>query len=55
LPGSDDQFIVALKSEERDGKAVASYLCFFRLSDGQFLIEEQKFDGPYKFEGLIIY
>uniref|UniRef100_A0A915MC05 Uncharacterized protein n=1 Tax=Meloidogyne javanica TaxID=6303 RepID=A0A915MC05_MELJA len=26
LPGSDDQFIVALKSEERDGKAVASYL-----------------------------
>lgn len=55
LPGSDDQFIVALKSEERDGKAVASYLCFFRFSDGQFLLEEQKFDGPYKFEGLIIY
>ncbi|KAF7633635.1 hypothetical protein Mgra_00006943 [Meloidogyne graminicola] len=53
LPGSDDQFIIALKSEEHNGKAVASYLSFFRLHDGHFLLEEQKFDGPYKFEDLI--
>jgi soluble calcium-activated nucleotidase 1 len=55
LPGTDDQILVALKSEERNGKAVASYLCVFRLSDGKILLEEQKFDGPYKFEGLIVY
>jgi len=55
LPGTEDQILVALKSEERNGKAVASYLSVFRLSDGQIILPEQKFDGPYKFEGLILY
>jgi soluble calcium-activated nucleotidase 1 len=34
LPGSHDDVLVALKSEERDGAAVASYLFVYRLSDG---------------------
>lgn len=55
LPGTNDQIIVALKSEERDGSAIASYLCVFRVADGQMLLNEQKFDGPYKFEGIVVY
>lgn len=55
LPGTNDQIAVALKSEERGGRAIASYLCVFRVADGQMLLDEQKFDGPYKFEGIIVY
>lgn len=38
LPGSNDNIIVALKSEERNGVPVASYLFVYRLSDGMLFV-----------------
>ncbi|KAL3096031.1 hypothetical protein niasHS_005790 [Heterodera schachtii] len=55
LPNTEDDIIVAIKSEERGGKPIASYLFVFRLSDGHVLLDDQKFDGPYKFEGIVVY
>lgn len=52
VPGTRDDIIVALKSEEKDGVAVASYLTVFQLSTGHVLLEEQSLTGPYKFEGV---
>ena len=52
LPGSQDDIIVALKSEERDGVAVGSYIVVFSYSTGRILLEEKALTGPYKFEGL---
>lgn len=52
LPGSNDNIIVALKSEERNGVPVASYLFVYRLSDDRILLDDTRFDGPHKFEGI---
>lgn len=53
LPGSGDSIIVALKSQEKDGVAVASYLTVFDAASGQVLLDEQQVgSGPYKYEGL---
>lgn len=52
LPDSQDDIIVALKSEERDGIAVGSYIIVFSYSSGRILLEEKALTGPYKFEGL---
>jgi len=52
LPNSDDSVIVALKSQEKEGKAVASYLTVFRTKDGKVMLEDLALKGPYKFEGL---
>lgn len=52
VPGTNDDLIVALKSEEFDGKPVASYLTVFRLSDHHILLEESKLNGAHKFEGI---
>ena len=52
IPGTNDQVIVALKSEEKDAIPVASYIMVFNL-DGDVLLEETKIgDYPYKFEGI---
>ena len=42
---------MALKSEEKDGKPVASYISVFDLH-GHVIMEDQKLQGSYKFEGL---
>ncbi|KAI3415265.1 hypothetical protein GPALN_004879 [Globodera pallida] len=54
LPNTDDDVIVALKSEERNGTGVASFLFVYRLSDNKVLLDDEKI-APYKFEGLVVY
>ncbi|KAM9296905.1 soluble calcium-activated nucleotidase 1 [Gastrophryne carolinensis] len=49
IPGTDDQIIVALKSEEDSGK-VATYITVFYL-DGRVLLPETKI-GDVKYEGI---
>ncbi|XP_006753505.1 PREDICTED: soluble calcium-activated nucleotidase 1, partial [Myotis davidii] len=49
VPNTDDQVIVALKSEE-DGGKVATYIMAFTL-DGRFLLPETKV-GDVKYEGI---
>lgn len=49
VPDTDDQVILALKSEEDAGK-VATYIIAFTL-DGQVLMPETKI-GDVKYEGL---
>ena len=52
LPGSNDNVIVALKSEENEEeKTQNSYLVVFNL-DGTVLMEETEIPGKMKFEGL---
>lgn len=52
VPSTNDDLIVALKSEEKDGRPVASYLTVFRLSDGHILLNDSKLKGAHKFEGI---
>lgn len=49
VPNTDDQIILALKSEEDAGK-IATYILAFTL-DGQILLPETKI-GDVKYEGL---
>ena len=49
IPDTDDQIIVALKSEEDAGR-VATYILAFTL-DGRFLLPETKI-GNVKYEGI---
>lgn len=49
VPNTDDQIIVALKSQE-DGSTVATYITAFTL-DGRFLLPETKI-GDVKYEGI---
>ncbi|XP_022378898.1 soluble calcium-activated nucleotidase 1 [Enhydra lutris kenyoni] len=49
IPNTDDQIIVALKSEE-DGGKIATYIMAFTL-DGRFLLPETKI-GNVKYEGI---
>lgn len=49
IPNTDDQIIVALKSEE-DGGRVASYITAFTL-DGRLLLPETRI-GSVKYEGI---
>lgn len=49
IPNTDDQVIVALKSEEDSGK-VATYIMAFTL-DGRIILPETKVGGV-KFEGI---
>ncbi|XP_030064481.1 soluble calcium-activated nucleotidase 1 [Microcaecilia unicolor] len=49
IPNTDDQIIVALKSEEASGN-VATYIMVFTL-DGHFLLQETKI-GNVKYEGI---
>jgi len=52
LPYSNDEVIVALKSQEKDGVAVASYLLVFNAKNAQLLLEEELLPGAHKFEGV---
>ncbi|CAD5234604.1 unnamed protein product [Bursaphelenchus xylophilus] len=52
VPNTGDDVIVALKSEERDGRPIASYISVFRISDRSLLMKESRLEGAYKFEGL---
>lgn len=49
VPGTDDTMIVALKSEEDNGK-IASYIMVFNL-DGDIILDEFKI-GDHKYEGI---
>ncbi|XP_005989145.1 soluble calcium-activated nucleotidase 1 [Latimeria chalumnae] len=49
IPDTDDQILVALKSEEDAGK-IATYIMAFTL-DGRFLLQETKI-GNVKYEGI---
>ena len=49
VPGTDDNVIVALKSEEDNGK-IASYIMAFTL-DGDIIMDEMKV-GDNKYEGV---
>lgn len=49
IPGTQDQLIVALKTEEDQGK-IASYIIVFNLK-GDILMDELKI-GDHKFEGI---
>lgn len=56
-PGSNNDVIVAVKTEEEENKktgvaAQRSFITVFRLSDGAELMEQTPIPGSYKFEGL---
>ena len=50
VPGSGDQLIVALKSEEDNGK-IASYIMAFRL-DNLEVVHDEVYIGDHKYEGI---
>lgn len=50
IPGTNERQIVALKTQEVEGK-IASYIIAFDLN-GRILMKEQKIPGSYKFEGI---
>ena len=52
LPGSNDNVIVAIKSEENEKQNLQnSFITVFTL-DGKILLEETEIPGKHKFEGL---
>ncbi|CAN0008002.1 unnamed protein product [Discosporangium mesarthrocarpum] len=52
VPGTGDQVIAALKSEESEEKGTQeTFMTVFTL-DGEVLMEETRLPGGYKFEGL---
>ncbi|CAJ0583702.1 unnamed protein product, partial [Mesorhabditis spiculigera] len=51
VPGTDDNIIIAVKSEERDARPVGSYITVFDIH-GNILLEEESIEGPYKYEGI---
>ena len=52
VPDSKDNLIAALKTEERNGAPIGTYLTVFRLSDSHILLDEVPLKGAFKFEGL---
>lgn len=50
IPGTGDRYILALKSEENDGKT-ASYIMVLDLK-GNMIMKEKKIAGNYKYEGV---
>ncbi|CAD5222223.1 unnamed protein product [Bursaphelenchus xylophilus] len=52
VPGTNDELIVALKSEEKDGEPVGSYITVFNWKSGKVLLEDTKLRGAFKFEGI---
>lgn len=50
IPGTNEQYIVALKTQEVKGR-IASFIMAFDLN-GRILMAEQKIPGNYKFEGI---
>lgn len=52
VPGTNDRIIVALKSEEKDGLPVASYVTVFNYEMSHILLEEVPLFGKFKYEGI---
>ena len=61
LPGSNDEIIVALKTEERETKGdvgedyeniMRTFITVFNWKTGEMLMEETRIPGDAKFEGL---
>ncbi|VDM42520.1 unnamed protein product [Toxocara canis] len=52
VPETNDRIIVALKSEEKGGIPVASYVTVFDAQSGHILLDEQPLQGKYKYEGI---
>ncbi|TKR80366.1 hypothetical protein L596_014450 [Steinernema carpocapsae] len=52
VPGTNDDLIVALKSEEKEGVPVASYITVFSVSSGRVLLKESQLEGKFKYEGV---
>lgn len=50
IPGTDDNVIVALQTEEIDG-VTATYVTAFTI-DGKILLESQKLKTDFKYEGI---
>lgn len=50
IPGTNDQAIVALKTEELNGRT-STYILVFTV-DGKILMEETKVPTDYKYEGI---
>ncbi|XP_065570293.1 soluble calcium-activated nucleotidase 1-like [Artemia franciscana] len=50
IPGSNDDWIVALKSEELEGKT-ATYIMVFTMN-GNIILSETQISSKYKFEGI---
>jgi len=50
LPGTDDSIIVALKSEELNGKT-ATFITAFDIA-GKTLLPETRIETDYKYEGF---
>ncbi|CAO4385960.1 unnamed protein product [Caenorhabditis nigoni] len=51
VPNTHHQLIAAIKSEEKDGKPVASYACVFDIH-GNVILDDFLLHGPYKYEGI---
>ncbi|KIH49684.1 hypothetical protein ANCDUO_20240, partial [Ancylostoma duodenale] len=51
IPGYGDRLIAAIKSKEVEGSEVESYITVFN-TNGEVLMDDQKLDGNYKFEGI---
>ncbi|EYC04397.1 hypothetical protein Y032_0088g2181 [Ancylostoma ceylanicum] len=51
IPGFGDRYIAAIKSKEVDGSEPESYITVFNAR-GEVIMEDQKLDGNYKFEGI---
>ncbi|KJH42118.1 Apyrase [Dictyocaulus viviparus] len=51
IPETNDNLIVALKTEEKDGKAVNSYVTVFDVN-GNIILQDSPLNLPYKFEGI---
>jgi soluble calcium-activated nucleotidase 1 len=50
VPGSNDELVIALKTEE-DGPKIASYIMAFRLDNLEVILDEVHV-GDHKFEGV---
>ena len=50
VPGSQDQLVIAVKSEEDNGK-IASYIMAFRLDTLEIVLDEVHI-GDHKYEGI---
>lgn len=51
IPGTEDKLIVALKSEEFNGKT-STYFTVFETVDGRIIVPDTKIDTDLKYEGI---
>ncbi|VDM71919.1 unnamed protein product [Strongylus vulgaris] len=51
IPDTNDELIVALKSEEVDGRKTKSFITVFSIN-GTVLLKDSRLEDEYKFEGI---